>query len=198
MSTHPAIPSLLIVPGDAHDFASLYAIATAYAHSGLLLDKHADRTDQITFAFPAMVCSSFAVELFLKFFLTLDNADNPTLPQDDRRGHYLQKLWDRIKPDNQDLIASMFRNPSHAPITAGLATRKALFLQALAGIGGAPFVEWRYAYEIDQPMLMSHGAITEVLDAVGYAAEHVMKGRRAAAAVVASALPAGSASSGHV
>ena len=187
MSTKPAIPSLLVIPGDAHDFASLYAIATAYAHSGLLLDKHAERTDQITFAFPAMVCSSFAVELFLKFFLTLDNADNPTLPQDDRRGHYLQKLWDRIKPDNQDLIASMFRNPSHTPITAGLATRKALFLQALTGIGGAPFVEWRYAYEIDQPMLMSHGAVTEVLDAVGYAAEHVMKGRRAAAAVIASA-----------
>lgn len=187
MSTGPAIPSLLVVPGDAHDFASLYAIATAYAHSGLLLDRHADRANEITFAFPAMVCSSFAVELFLKFFLTLDNADNPTLPQDDRRGHYLVKLWDRIKPGNQDLIASMFRNASHTPIVAGLETRRAVFLQALKGIGGAPFVEWRYAYEIEQPTMMSHGAVTEVLDAVGYAAEHVMKGRRAAAAVAASA-----------
>lgn len=186
MPTKPAIPSLLIVPGDAHDFASLYAIATAYAHSGLMLNKHADKSNEITFTFPAMVCSSFAVELLLKFFLTLDNADNPALPQDDRKGHYLQKLWDRIKPDNQDLIASMFRNPTHAPITAGLATRKALFLQALTGIGKQPFVEWRYAYEIEQPMLMSHGALAEVLDAIGFAANHVMQGRRAAAAVVAS------------
>lgn len=189
MSTKPAIPSLLVVPGDAHDFASLYAIATAYAHSGLLLNEHADRTDQVTYAFPAMVCSSFAVELFLKFFITLDNADNPTLPQDDRRGHYLQKLWDRIKPVNQDLIASMFRNPSHAPVAAGLETRKALFLQALTAIGKQPFVEWRYAYEIEEPALMSPGSVAEVLDAVGYAAEHVMKGRRAAAAVIASASP---------
>lgn len=133
-----------------------------------------------------MVCSSFAVELFLKFFITLDNADNPTLPQDDRRGHYLQKLWERIKPDNQDLIANMFRNPSHAPVAVGLATRKALFLEALAGIGNAPFVEWRYAHEIEGPALMSQGAVAEALDAVGYAAEHVMKERRAAAAALTS------------
>ncbi|WP_153110723.1 hypothetical protein [Propionivibrio limicola] len=184
--TKPAIPALLVVPGDAHDFSSLYAIATAYAHSGELLNGHAARTDQVTFAFPAMVCSSFAVELFLKFFLTLDNADNPTSPQDDRRGHYLQKLWERIKPDNQDLIAGMFRNPSHTPVAAGLATRKALFLEALTGIGNAPFVEWRYAYEIEGPALMSQGAVAEVLDAVGYAAEHVMKERRAAAAALTS------------
>lgn len=186
MPTKPAIPVLIVVPGEAHDFSSLYAIATAYAHSGELLNSHAARTNQVTFAFPAMVCSSFAVELFLKFFLTLDNADNPTSPQHDRRGHYLQKLWERIKPDNQDLIASMFRNPSHAPVAAGLATRKALFLEALTGIGNAPFVEWRYAYEIEEPALMSHGAVAEVLDAVGYAAEHVMKERRAAAAALTS------------
>ena len=80
----------------------------------------------------------------------------------------------------------MFRNASHAPVATGLETRKALFLQALTGIGGAPLVEWRYAYEIEQPMLMSHGAVAEVLDAIGYAAEHVMKGRRAAAVIASS------------
>lgn len=179
MSFKPEIPSLVIIPGNAHDFSALYSIATAYAHSGVLLNGHASETEQITFAFPAMVCSSFAIELFLKFFLTIDNANNPNMPQDDRKGHYLQKLWGRIKPDNQDLIASMFRNPSHVPTTAGLATRKSLFLEALTGIGDAPFVEWRYAYEINKPTLMSQGAIAEVLDAIGYAAEHVMKERRA-------------------
>lgn len=179
MPTKPAIPALLVIPGDAHDFTSLYAIATAYAHSGELLNNHAERTDQVTFAFPAMVCSSFAIELFLKFFITLDNADNPASPQNNRQGHYLQKLWERIKPNHQDLIAGMFRNPSHVPIAAGLTTRKMLFLDALTGIGNAPFVEWRYAYEIKEPALMSQGAIAEVLDAVGYAAEHVMNERRA-------------------
>lgn len=181
MPTKPAIPALLVIPGDEHDFSTLYAIATAYAHSGELLNSHAALTDQAAFTFPAMVCSSFAVELFLKFFLTLDNADNPTSPQDDRHGHLLQKLWDRIKPDKQDLIASMFRNPSHVPVSAGLTTRKALFLEALTNIGKAPFVEWRYVYEIEKAALMSQGSVAEVLDAVGYAAEHVMKERRAAA-----------------
>jgi hypothetical protein len=178
MSTKPEIPTLLIVPGDAHDFSSLYAIATAYAQSGELLNRHAARTEQVTFAIPAMVCASFAVELFLKFFLTLDNADNPTSLQNDRRGHYLHKLWERIKPDKQDLIASMFRNPLHTPLTSGLSKRKALFIEALTDIGNAPFVEWRYAYEIEEPKLMSQGAVSEVLDAVGYAAAHVMKERR--------------------
>ena len=188
MPTKPAIPTLLVVPGDAHDFPSLYAIATAYAHSGELLNSHAARTNQVTFAFPAMVCACFAVELFLKFFLTLDNADNPTSSQNDRRGHYLQKLWERIKPDNQDLIASMFRNPLHTPLTTGLSIRKALFLEALTGIGNAPFVEWRYAYEMEEPTLMSQGAVSEVLDAVGFAAEHVMKVRRSSA-LISKAIP---------
>lgn len=191
MTTKPAIPALLIVPGDAHDFSSLYTIATAYAHSGDLLNGHAARTDQVAFAFPAMVCASFAIELFLKFFITLDNADNPTSRQDHRKGHYLRKLWDRIQAENQDLIASMFRNPSHVPVAAGLATRKALFLEALTGIGDAPFVEWRYAYEIGAPTLMSQGAVVEVLDAVGYAAEHVMKVRRADAASTSQAPTSG-------
>ncbi|RTL30011.1 MAG: hypothetical protein EKK49_13870 [Rhodocyclaceae bacterium] len=186
MTIKLAIPTLVVVPGDEHDFSALYAIATAYAHSGELLNSHAARTDQVTFVFPAMVCSSFAIELFLKFFLTLDNADNPTSPQNDRRGHYLQKLWERIKPDNQNLIAGMFRNPSRAPVTTGLAARKALFLEALTNIGNAPFVEWRYVYEIEGPALLSHGAVAEVLDAVGYAAEYVMKARRAAPALTSS------------
>jgi hypothetical protein len=178
MSFRPEIPSLVVTPGSAHDFSALYSIATAYARSGVLLNGHASEDDQITFAFPAMVCSSFAIELFLKFFLTIDNADSPDMPQDDRKGHYLKKLWERIKPGNQDLIASMFRNHSHVPTTAGLTTRKSLFLDALTGIGDAPFIEWRYAYEIKKPTLMSQGAIEEVLDAVGYAAEHVMKERK--------------------
>lgn len=181
MSAKAPIPALVVIPGSEHDFGTLYAIGTAYAHSGQLLNEHAERTGQIAFTFPAMVCSSFAVELLLKFFLTLDNAENPTLPQDDRKGHYLFKLWGRVKPIHQDLIASMFRNPQHTPTAAGLDTRKTLLLQALDGIGAQPFVEWRYAHEITKPKMMSQGAVAEVLDAFGYAAEHVMNERRAVA-----------------
>lgn len=176
----PAIPALLLIPGDEHDFAALYGIATAYAHSGELLNAHAAQTDQITFSIPAMVCSSFAIKLFLKFFITLDNADNPTAAQGDRRGHDLQKLWERIRPEKQNLIIGMFRNSLHIPTAAGLELRRELFTSALAGIGSAPFVEWRYAHEINGPALMSQASVAEVLDAFGYAAEHVMKEHRAA------------------
>ncbi|SDG84950.1 MULTISPECIES: hypothetical protein [unclassified Duganella] len=179
MSTGPAIPFLVVVPGGSHDFSSIYAIASAYAQSGELLNNRAAETNRLEFAFPAMVCSSFAIELFLKFFLTLSNAENPTAPQVKRNGHPLQNLWERIKPEHQDLIVSMFRNPSHVPISVGLDVRKTQFLDALKHIGPAPFVDWRYAYEIDTPKLMSHGAITEVQDAVGYAARHIMEKRRA-------------------
>lgn len=181
MSTQPPIPALLVVPGSEQDFHALYSIACAYAHSGQLLNEHAARIDQVAFAFPAMVCSSFAVELFLKFFITLDNSDNPALPPEVRTGHYLVKLWERVKPVHQDLIAGMFRSPSRTPRTAGIDICKTIFLEALNDIGPQPFVEWRYAYEIDQPAMMSQGAVVEVLEAVGCAAEHIMGERRALA-----------------
>lgn len=177
MSSAPPIPVLLVVPGSKHDFASIYGIATAYAQSGGLLNKYADDTKRIEFTFPAMVCSSFAIELFLKFFLTLSNADNPTAPQVKRNGHPLQDLWERITPEHQDLIVSMFHNPSRVPITAGLDLRRIQFLDALKHIGPAPFVDWRYAYEIETPKLMHHGALTEIQHALGYAARHVMEKR---------------------
>jgi len=40
-----------------------------------------------------------------------------------------------------------------------------------------PFVKWRYVYELPEITLMSHGAIAEVLDALGHAAEYIMKQR---------------------
>lgn len=188
----PAIPALLLIPDEEHDFAALYGIATAYAQSGELLNAHAAQTDQIAFLIPAMVCSSFAIELFLKFFITFNNAENLASPKGDRRGHDLQKLWERIKPEKQNLIVGMFRNPLHRPTEVGLELRRELFTSALAGIGSAPFVEWRYAHEINGPALMSQGSVAEVLDAFGHAAEHVMKEHRAAMA----GSPANSASQG--
>lgn len=175
MPTKPSIPALVIMPSDAHDFKALYAVASAYANSGTMLNRYADQANQIAFAFPAMVCACFAVELFLKFFITLDNAANTESTQDDRRGHRLLDLWQRIKPANQDLIASMFRNPTQTPSAEGISTRKDLFITAITNIGPQPFVAWRYVYEINNPALMSHEAVVEVLDALGYAATYALK-----------------------
>lgn len=176
MKSIPAIPSLVLIPGDSTlDYAALYAIATAYAHSGLLISNHGEETDQPVFSFPAVVCSSFAIELFLKFFLVLKRAEEP--PRKHKYGHRLDGLWNEILPTHQELIAGMFNNKTGVPSLNALEMRIKLFADAIAEIGDAPFVKWRYAHELVEVTYMSHAAINEVLDALGYAANYVMNGK---------------------
>mgnify|MGYP001610009306 CR=1 FL=1 len=176
MTSCPAIPSLVLIPGESQaDYAALYSIATAYAHSGLLLSKHGDEADRPEFSFPAIVCSSFAIELFLKFFLMLERAENDELSSKREHGHPLLPLWNKICPAHQALIAGMFRNKTGEPLLNASDRRIELFVEALTHMGDAPFIKWRYVHELVGPSLMSHAAITEVLDALGYAANYVMK-----------------------
>jgi hypothetical protein len=178
MTSYPAIPSLILIPGESQaDYAALYSIATAYAHSGLLLSKHVDETGRPEFSFPAIVCSSFAIELFLKFFLMLERAENDELSPKREHGHPLWPLWNKICPAHQALIAGMFRNKTGEPLLNASDRRIELFVEALTQVGGgdAPFIKWRYVHELVEPSLMSHAAITEVLDALCYAADYVMK-----------------------
>lgn len=176
MTSYPAVPSLVLIPGESQaDYAALYSIATAYAHSGLLLSKHGDETDRPEFSFPAIVCSSFAIELFLKFFLMLERAENDDLSSKREYGHPLLPLWNKICPAHQALIAGMFRNKTGEPLLNASDRRIELFVEALTHLGEKPFVEWRYVHELVEPSFMSHAAIAEVLDALGHAANYVMK-----------------------
>ena len=176
MTSRPAIPSLIFIPDESQmDFAALYAIATAYAHSGLLISGHGNESDRPEFSFPAIVCSSFAIELFLKFFLMLERVDRNEPSTKQKYGHRLGDLWKKILPANQALIAGMFRNETGVPLTNASDRRIQLYVDALIEVGEAPFIKWRYAHELVGPSVMSHAAITEVLDALGYAANYVMK-----------------------
>lgn len=179
MSSPPAISTLLLIPGETHDYRALYAIATAYAHSALLISSHGKQTDRLDFTFPAIVCSSFAIELFMKFFLMLDRSDKEDAPpqRDFYKLHRLGELWKKISPDYQRLIAGMFGNSTGTPLLNAADRRIELFLEALTSIGDEPFVKWRYVYEMPEITLMSHGAIAEVLDALRHAAEYIMKQR---------------------
>lgn len=178
MTSYPAIPSLVFIPSESYlDYSALYSIATAYAHSGLLISDHGEKTDRHVFSFPAIVCSSFAIELFLKFFLMLENAESEEPSSKHESGHFLDDLWKKITPERQSLIAGMFRNKTGVPLLNASDRRIEIFLEALANVGKTPFVKWRYAYELPGPTLMSHAAIVEVLDALGYAANYVMKER---------------------
>lgn len=176
MTSYPAIPSLVLIPGESKaDYAAIYAIATAYAHSGLLISNHGNKTDRPEFSFPAIVCSSFAIELFLKFFLMLESAESEEPSSKSKSGHILGQLWKKIRPEHQALIAGMFRNNTGVPLLNASDRRIELFVEALTHVGDAPFIKWRYVHELVEPSLMSHAAITEVLDALGYAANYVMK-----------------------
>ncbi len=54
MISKPAIPVLALLLEDAHtDYKTLFSIATAYAHSGLLVSEHAKKNDRLEFTFPA-------------------------------------------------------------------------------------------------------------------------------------------------
>lgn len=178
MTSHPAIPSLLLTPDESQvDYAALYAIATAYAHSGLLISDHGKETDRPELSFPAVVCSSFAIELFLKFFLMLERAESEEPSSKRESGHRLGELWKEIRPAHQALIAGMFRNRTGVPSPNATDRRIELFVEALMHIGEAPFLKWLYPHELVDTTFMSHAAITEVLDALGYAANYVMKER---------------------
>lgn len=178
MTSHPAIPSLVLIPDASQaDYAALFAIATAYAHSGLLISDHGKETDRPELSFPAVVCSSFAIELFLKFFLMLERAESEEPSSKHEFGHSLGPLWKKIRPAHQALIAGMFRNRTGVPWLNASDRRIDLFVEALSHVGEAkgPFVKWRYPHELVDATFMSHAAINEVLDALGYAANYVMK-----------------------
>lgn len=176
MNSHPEISSLVLIPGESQvDYAALYAIATAYAHSGLLISSHGKGADRPEFSFPAVVCSSFALELFLKFFLMLERAESEEPSSKHQTGHYLGDLWKKICPAHQALITGMFRNSTGMPLLNASDRRLEFFVKALAGVGKAPFLAWRYPYELVDLSFMSHAAINEVLEALVYAANYVMK-----------------------
>lgn len=107
----------------------------------------------------------------------LERAESKEPSSKQKYQHDLGELWKKIGPVHQSLIAGMFRNKTGVPMLNASDRRIEVFVEALAHVGKAkaPFVKWRYPHELVDITLMSHAAINEVLDALGYAADHVMK-----------------------
>jgi hypothetical protein len=175
MSSKPAIPTLFLIPGDTFDARALFAIATAYARAGLLVSAAGKKEERMEMAFPAVICSSFAIELFLKLFVLLTNPP-PAGSKPPKLGHYLGDLWGMVHPDHKRLVAGKFRSPEGSAVPSLQDVRVQLFEQALAYVGQSPFVKWRYVHELGDMQLLSHEAITLVLDALGHAAEEFLCG----------------------
>lgn len=175
MSSKPAIPTLLLIPGDIFDAPALFAIATAYAHAGLLVSAAGKKDDRMEMAFPAVICSSFAIELFLKLFVLLANPP-PAGSKPPKLGHDLGDLWGKVHPDHKRLVVGKFRSPEGSAVPSLQDVRVHLFEEALVYVGQSPFVKWRYVHELGDMQLLSHEAITLVLDALGHAAEEFLRG----------------------
>ena len=75
---------------------------------------------------PAVVCTAFAVELYFKGIIALENKN--------ARGHELSKLFDRLSKESQTILI------------ATLQLDRPNFEQKLKAIS-CLFVEWRYIFE---------------------------------------------------
>lgn len=176
MQERPAIPLLVLIPGEGGiDLDAIFAMAGAYARAGLLLSGHGHRLDEPVFAFPAVVCAGFAVELYFKFFLMLGHVESGDVTGVQAKGHILPTLWGKLRSEHRVLIAGMHRNKSGVPLNTAPELRMELFSKALTEIGDSPFVQWRYVHELTDIGHMSHAVIQEVLDALQSAASYVMR-----------------------
>ncbi|CAN7193766.1 hypothetical protein [Acidovorax sp. Leaf78] len=175
----PAIPSLVFVPSeDPYDPEALYAIATAYARAGLLVSDYGKRCEEMALTFPAVVCSSFALELFLKFFLMVDLIDRGESSEKVSFGHAIPPLWSKVAPAHKTLIGGMFGHLNPEPYSTGPDIRLESFERALETLGKQPFVQWRYAHELKGPQLMSHATISLVVDTFWRAAAYIVQRNR--------------------
>lgn len=173
----PAIPELIWIPGDDDntDYSTVKAVGIAFAHAGIHLSEIGERKEQAVMAFPAIVCSSFAIELLIKFFIKVDRADKALPPLKRVEGHQLDLLWGRVSPAHKALIVSRFRNPQGIPVKDVKPAHLKQFVDALQRVGRQPFVTWRYPYEIKAVAYMSHLAVSEVVSALAYGADQLMR-----------------------
>lgn len=165
MSNQYSKPPLLLIPDSAEPiYINVFHIACSYNASAKLIKDQFDKTDNISFLFPSIVCQSFAIELFLKFFIFIDAHNNKTvstLPK--RMGHDFSKLWERIPSEYKTLISTHYSNaPKPATLIGG-------FKESLNIIGNDSFEKWRYAHEIQSYDFM-HLDLTALVSDVLYSA----------------------------
>lgn len=164
-------PFLLIADTAEPIYVNVFHIACSYNESAKLVKSQFDETGNAAFLFPSIVCQSFAIELFLKFFIFLDAEKNETaseLPK--RMGHDFSRLWDRVSKEYQELISIHYSNAPKPPnVTGG-------FKESLSLIGNDSFEKRRYVYEIKDYDFMHLDHTTLISDVLFNAANFgVMK-----------------------
>lgn len=171
-------PVLVLQPGrrsdGSADLSAQFAIAKAYADTARIAGGVGERTNFIAMAFPAFICSSFSLELFLKLFVYRSRAAQGPSGKP-VWGHMIRDLWQEVTSEDKETIAGFYRNETSEPWLVGASIRVEIFEKALEDLGAKPFVEWRYIHELEEgPTVLRHGPLVDVLDAVGRAAAYVL------------------------
>lgn len=98
----------------------------------------------VPFALPAVVCTAFAVELFLKALVTLEKGGTP-------RGHSLTTLYSRLSSESQAAISRRFHElVAASPTVQAMKTQLPQMSLALPDVlsdSDRAFETLRYSYE---------------------------------------------------
>jgi hypothetical protein len=171
--------SLLLIPDGEMSADDIFGVAVSYANSVRVIQGHSGQLDDPRYLFPAMTCASFALELLVKFFVfkSIESQDVKSAI----RGHKVNQLWKKVRPELQDIVVGMYHNKSGEPFTNALDRRREVFENALnelilSGSSGhaQPFVDWRYPYELSEMKLMALEPVLEVMEVFGQAAQYVI------------------------
>jgi hypothetical protein len=103
---------------------------------------------------PAVVSTVFAIELYFKGIITLENGN--------ARGHNLSVLFEHLSPDSQAALVASFQTADRPD-----------FEQRLKNISGV-FIEWRYIFE-QQSANLDFLFLTELAQASKCLAEIIAK-----------------------
>lgn len=136
---------------NASDWEQAFNIASGFADSAAVLHRESARvlsgpgqTVQVPFVIPAIVCSAFAAELFMKCLVLVERGAAP-------RGHQLRTLFSRLAPASRAAVSKRFDELIVANPTAQ--AMKAQFPDVPLAIDDVldtvdrVFEQWRYAYE---------------------------------------------------
>jgi hypothetical protein len=128
------------------DSATVFLFAEQYKHASNWLGQARRNGFEQEVRMPAVVCSAFALELFLKCLLILEHRKP--------RGHDLRELFDSLSEDTRARIRNRFapRLPEAQRMIKEIAVAQGIAppivdFDGILDISKAAFVQTRYIYE---------------------------------------------------
>ena len=163
---------LVSTNGKAPMFETMFSMACTYNSSSRILRDKINKEDKYKFFFPSVICYSFSIELFLKFFHLIDFPEVFTKKYFTKfniniKAHSLSTLWDSLNINYKEEIVGQFRG------VGGFARDVNEFREVLVTeLGDDPFVKWRYIHEEEEGhYYLSLDMVSNVNDALGYCAQ---------------------------